>query len=86
MTLGAKYLQGKSPRNYTSHFTLLEGSMQYSPTTPLSQSLSAERRPYLVSFDSGHECSLEHWLELSWLVEHEEELDEDVFEDCLVTR
>ena len=60
--------------------------MQYSPTTLLSQPLPAERRPYLVSFDSGHECSLEHWLEVSWLVKHEEEeLEGYVFEDCLVT-
>jgi hypothetical protein len=61
--------------------------MQYPPTTPSPQPLPAERRPYLVSFDSGHECSLEHWLEVSWLVKHEEEeLEGYVFEDCLLTR
>jgi hypothetical protein len=62
--------------------------MQYSPTTSSFQPVPAERRPYLVSFDSGHECSLEHWLEVSWLVKHEEEeeLEGYVFEDCLVTR
>jgi hypothetical protein len=61
--------------------------MQDSSTTLLSKPIPAERRPYLVSFDSGHECSLEHWLEVSWLVEHEEDdLDTYVFEDCLVTR
>lgn len=60
--------------------------MQYSPTTSLSEPLPAERRPYLVSFDSEHECSLEHWLEVSWLVKHEEdELESYVFEDSLVT-
>ena len=60
--------------------------MQDFSTTPLSQPLLAEGRPYLVSFDSGHECSLEHWLEVSWLVEHEEdELKTYVFEDSLVT-
>jgi len=60
--------------------------MQYSLTVPVSLPLPAERRPFLVSFDSGHECSLEHWLELSWLVEHEDdELEGYVFEDCLVT-
>ena len=59
--------------------------MQDSPAIP-SPPPQAERRPFLVSFDSGHECSLEHWLEVSWLVEHEEdELDGYVFEDCLVT-
>jgi hypothetical protein len=61
--------------------------MQYSPITQSPQPPPAERRPYLVSFDSGHECSLEHWLEVSWLVEHEEdELEMYVFEDSLVTR
>ena len=61
--------------------------MQDFSTTPLSQPLPAERRPYLVSFDSGHECSLEHWLEVSWLVEHEEdELSTYVFEDSLVAQ
>jgi hypothetical protein len=60
--------------------------MQHLRTAPSTQPLSAERRPYLVSFDSGHECSLEHWLEVSWLVIHEEEeLEGYVFEDCLVT-
>jgi hypothetical protein len=60
--------------------------MQYSPIVPALQHLPAERRPYLVSFDSGHECSVEHWLEVSWLVKHEdEELEGYVFEDSLVT-
>ena len=61
--------------------------MQLSPTIPSPQSPSSERRPYLVSFDSGHECSLEHWLEVSWLVEHEEDdLNMYVFEDTLVAQ
>ncbi len=61
--------------------------MQSSPSTSSNPPLAAERRPFLVSFDSGHECSLEHWQEVSWLVEHEkDELDGYVFEDCLVTR
>ena len=60
--------------------------MQFSPAISSPQPPSSERRPYLVSFDSGHECSLEHWLEVSWLVEHEEdELKTYVFEDSLVT-
>jgi hypothetical protein len=59
--------------------------MQYSSIAS-PKPIPAERRPYLVSFDSGHECSLEHWLEVSWLVKHEEEeLEGYVFEDCLVT-
>jgi hypothetical protein len=68
--------------------------MQYSPALPSPPSTAslpptpqALRRPFLVSFDSGHECSLEHWLEVTWLVEHEEdELVGYVFEDCLITR
>jgi len=43
--------------------------MQFSPAIP---SPPSKRRPLLDSFDSGHECSLDHWLELSWLVEQEE--------------
>jgi hypothetical protein len=27
----------------------------------------------LHSFDSGPECSLDHWIEISWLVEREED-------------
>jgi hypothetical protein len=29
-------------------------------------------KPLLTSFDSGQECSLEHWLEVTCLVEREE--------------
>jgi hypothetical protein len=47
--------------------------MQYSPNIPSPSSPQSTRRPFLVSFDSGHECSLDHWVELSWLVEHEED-------------
>ena len=34
-------------------------------------------KPLLTSFDSGQECSLEHWLEVTCLVEREE-LDLDI--------
>lgn len=38
-------------------------------------------KPFLVSFDSGDECSLEHWFEVIRLVEEEEtvivEIDDD---------
>ena len=30
-----------------------------------------EERPELNSFDSGNECSLDHWLEVYWLVEED---------------
>ena len=35
--------------------------MQYSPLPFISATLPAERRPYLVSFDSGHECMSNGW-------------------------
>jgi hypothetical protein len=62
--------------------------MQYSPTLPPPLPLTlAEHRPFLASFDSGQEFSLDHWLEVSWLVEREQdELQGYVFEDCLVAR
>ena len=30
-----------------------------------------ESRPEILSFDSGDECSLDHWFEVYWLVEEE---------------
>ena len=63
--------------------------MQYSPTIPSPPPQPmAEQRPFLVSFDSGREFSLEHWAEVAVLVEHQqdEELEGYVFEDCLLTR
>lgn len=38
---------------------------------------ATQNKPPLTSFDSGQECSLEHWLEVSCLVEREE-LDLDI--------
>jgi hypothetical protein len=62
--------------------------MQYSPIAPLSppQPL-AEQRPFLASFDSGREFTIEHWTEVAVLVERQqdEELQGYVFEDCLVS-
>ena len=62
--------------------------MQYSPTIAPPQPLAqAEHRPFLTSFDSGREFSLDHWLEVSWLVEREQdELKGYVFDDCLLAR
>jgi hypothetical protein len=53
------------------------------PSQPL-----AEQRPFLVSFDSGREFTIEHWTEVAVLVENQqdEELEGYVFEDCLLTR
>lgn len=60
--------------------------MQYSPALASPQFLHALQRPPLKSLDSGQECSLDHWLEVAWLVEHEEdELQGYVFDDsCLL--
>lgn len=33
-----------------------------------------QEKPTILSLDSGSECSLEHWLEVYWLVEEEYEL------------
>lgn len=57
-------------------------------STPVLEPLprpSAESKPCVTSFDSSHECSLEHWLEVHTLVEQEDsDLDCYVFEDsCL---
>jgi hypothetical protein len=62
--------------------------MQYSPTVPMPHSArQLEKRPLLVSFDSAREFSLDHWIEVSWLVERQQEQFEGyVFEDCLLTR
>jgi hypothetical protein len=32
---------------------------------------NVQSRPELLSFDCGDECSLDHWLEVYWLVEEE---------------
>jgi hypothetical protein len=37
-------------------------------------------KPVLVSLDSGNECSLDHWLEVHWLVEEEYRFAKD--SDC----
>ena len=48
-------------------------------------SLQTESKPYLTSFDSSQECSLEHFLEVCRLVERENRgLEGYVFDDeCL---
>jgi hypothetical protein len=55
-------------------------------STPAPQPL-AEQRPFLVSFDSAREFSIEHWTQVAVLVEsqQDQELEGYVFEDCLVT-
>jgi len=62
--------------------------MQYSPTVPsLFPSPIGEQRPFLASFDSGREFTIDHWVEVAVLVEQQqdEELEGYVFEDCLVS-
>ncbi len=84
----ATYLPEKTPEMTISPPPFPEVYMQYSPTisTPVPVP-PPEHRPFLVSFDSAREFSLEHLVEVSWLVEHQEdELEGYVFEDCLLTR
>jgi hypothetical protein len=79
---------GKDPGNDDLITSFPEVYMQCSPTIasppPVPQ---MEHRPFLVSFDSAREFSVEHLVEVSWLVEHQDdELEGYVFEDCLVSR
>lgn len=59
--------------------------MQDTPVLEPALRPQAESRPCPTSFDSSHECSLEHWLEVYRLVEKEDfDLDGYVFDDsCL---
>ena len=61
--------------------------MQYSPLSSPPLPRQMEQRPFLASFDSGREFSIEHWTQVAVLVEsqQDEELEGYVFEDCLVT-
>ncbi|HUH61543.1 MAG TPA: hypothetical protein VLZ50_01045 [Terracidiphilus sp.] len=38
---------------------------------PAKRPVQLQHRPELISYDSSHECSLDHWLEVYWLVEEE---------------
>jgi hypothetical protein len=60
--------------------------MQQSPSSLFTPHPQPQPRPFLRSFDSGPECSFDHWIEVSWMVEHEEdELDGYLLEDsCFV--
>jgi hypothetical protein len=44
---------------------------EQSPQRRSSLRSTIENRPELRSLDSGGECSLDHWLEVYWLVEEE---------------
>ena len=59
--------------------------MQFSPAISSVNQRQAENRPHSTSFDCGQEFSLEHWLEVNWLVEREEDdLAGYVFDDPLL--
>ncbi len=51
--------------------------------------LQSQGKPNLTSYDSGQECSVEHWLEICRLVElveiEDHELKGCVFDDSLVS-
>lgn len=40
-------------------------------------------RPEILSYDCGDECSLDHWLEVYWLVEEEFEFARDTEAELL---
>ena len=60
--------------------------MQCCPVLAAPQLPQGETTSCLLSFDSCHESSLDHWLEVSWLPEQEEDdLRGYLFEDsCFV--
>lgn len=45
--------------------------MQHPPSSDSVHQRHGEEKPHLSSLDSGGECSLDHWLEVYWLVEEE---------------
>lgn len=47
--------------------------MQQAQSFPLAPHPQPIPKPLLLSLDSGTECSLDHWIEISWLVEREDE-------------
>jgi len=59
--------------------------VQHSSVLEPIHTVQVDSKPRLTSHDSGHECSLEHWLEVCKLVEKEDfDLDGYVFDDsCL---
>ena len=73
------------PRRCPVHSSTLVGpALQHHAVGPIT-SIPMEGKPPLISFDSGQECSLEHFLEVRRLVEREDrELKGYVFDDeCL---
>ena len=56
--------------------------MLNSPVFTSTRPIQADSRPHLISYDSGPECSIEHWKEISWFVQHEDdELEGYLFTD-----
>lgn len=45
--------------------------MQHSPSADSVHHSHTHEKPRPNSYDSGSECSLDHWLEVYWLVEEE---------------
>jgi hypothetical protein len=59
--------------------------MQYAPTISAPPQPTGEQRPFLVSLDSAQEFSVDHLVNVAWLVEHQDDdLEGYVFEDSLV--
>lgn len=46
--------------------------MSYSPALTTAPPPTQDR-PHLLSFDCAEDCSVEHWIEINWRVETEDE-------------
>jgi hypothetical protein len=57
--------------NFGSLFVCREGPMEQGLQTDAREHFHCEQKPVLNSHDSSEECSLNHWLEVYWLVEEE---------------
>ncbi len=44
--------------------------------------LHAQEKPVVISYDCGYECSLDHWLQVYWLVEKEDLLANNSIENA----
>jgi hypothetical protein len=54
-----------SPQNTSQEATMQD----FSESNPALQFTAEKAKP--ASYDSSYECSLDHWLEVYWLVEEE---------------
>jgi hypothetical protein len=76
---------GNVPPGFPSN-SLWEVNMQHCPTLT-THPPETKNRPHLLSLDCAEECSVEHWVEINWRVEiDEEDLKGYLLEDsCFVS-